>query len=220
MRGQQSPRLSSASYHRLGARLLPCSARLETRLVWMGRVKPLGSIIRAAALTTLGVRSFSATRPDNATVDIPLAGSGSAPVKTTFQPTRCWRHVHGEHRYGDDATVHSSSLDGFTAHQSRSLRLIKARSSARSEIPSRPAVAAALAVVGIGRAGIAEHVVLAPNMVGESPVPPAPSATGYKPVVSTTVGDRMNSCEHVGVPGPCRLVCRSYGDCATMAERH
>jgi hypothetical protein len=49
-----------------------------------GRVKPLGSVIRAAALTTLGVRSFSATRPDNATVDIPLAGSGSAPVNTSF----------------------------------------------------------------------------------------------------------------------------------------
>ena len=48
------------------------------------RVKPLGVVLGAAALATLGVLSFCATPPDTTTVDIPLAGSGSAPVNTTF----------------------------------------------------------------------------------------------------------------------------------------
>ncbi len=48
------------------------------------RVKLLGAVLGAAALSTLGVLSFSASAPDRAAIDIPLAGSGSAPVNTTF----------------------------------------------------------------------------------------------------------------------------------------
>jgi hypothetical protein len=48
------------------------------------RVKPLAAVMGAAAMTTLGVLSFSVTPPDSTTVDMPLAGSGSAPVNTTF----------------------------------------------------------------------------------------------------------------------------------------
>lgn len=48
------------------------------------RVKPLAAAMGAAAMTTLGVLSFSVTPPDSTSVDMPLAGSGSAPVNTTF----------------------------------------------------------------------------------------------------------------------------------------
>ncbi|HKP40622.1 hypothetical protein [Mycobacterium sp.] len=48
------------------------------------RGKALGAALGAAALITLGVLSFSATSPNTTTADIPLAGSGSAPVNTSF----------------------------------------------------------------------------------------------------------------------------------------
>ena len=48
------------------------------------RVKPLGVALGAAALSALGVLSFCATPPGTPTIDIPLAGSGSAPVNTSF----------------------------------------------------------------------------------------------------------------------------------------
>jgi hypothetical protein len=48
------------------------------------RAKLLGILVGAAALTTLGVLSFGATPPAATTVEIPLAGSGSAPMNTTF----------------------------------------------------------------------------------------------------------------------------------------
>jgi hypothetical protein len=48
------------------------------------RGKRLGAVLGAAALSTLGVLSFSASPPDTTAVDIPLAGSGSAPVNTSF----------------------------------------------------------------------------------------------------------------------------------------
>jgi hypothetical protein len=48
------------------------------------RGKLLGAVLGVAALSTLGVLSFSASPPDATAVDIPLAGSGSAPVNTSF----------------------------------------------------------------------------------------------------------------------------------------
>ncbi|HEV7850464.1 MAG TPA: hypothetical protein VGP27_03745 [Mycobacterium sp.] len=56
--------------------------QLKTTLC--ARPKPLGILVGAAALTTLGALSFCATPPAATTVEIPLAGSGSAPMNTTF----------------------------------------------------------------------------------------------------------------------------------------
>jgi hypothetical protein len=46
--------------------------------------KPLSALLGVAALTTLGALSFGVAAPDATVVDIPMAGSGSAPMNTTF----------------------------------------------------------------------------------------------------------------------------------------
>jgi hypothetical protein len=64
------------------------------------RGKVLGAVLGAAALGTLGFLSYSASPPDTSAVDIPLAGSGSAPVNTTFdQP------VVGPMNFGNTMTT-------------------------------------------------------------------------------------------------------------------
>jgi hypothetical protein len=46
--------------------------------------KRLAAFIGAAAAVALGLLGYSATAPLAVTADIPLAGSGSAPMNTTF----------------------------------------------------------------------------------------------------------------------------------------
>ncbi|GFG51878.1 hypothetical protein MAGR_33190 [Mycolicibacterium agri] len=72
----------------------------KTDLRACARVKPLGAVLGGAALSTLGLLSFSATPPNTPTFDISLAGSGSAPANTTFtQP------VVGRMKLGNTITV-------------------------------------------------------------------------------------------------------------------
>jgi hypothetical protein len=50
---------------------------------WLG-VKPLAALVGAAALITLAVLSATAGQPQHTPIELPQAGSGSAPMNTTF----------------------------------------------------------------------------------------------------------------------------------------
>ena len=111
---------------------------IETRLVWMGACQAAGLGYRSRGTDHAWRLSFSATRPDNATVDIPAGRVRQRAGETRFSQPVLSASVHGEHRYGDDAAVRSSSLDGFTAHQSRSLRLYRSQEQRTIKIPHSP----------------------------------------------------------------------------------
>ena len=182
-RGQQSPRASSASYQRLGATLLFSCSPVENRLVWMRPCQAAGLGHRSRGTDHAWCAQFSATRPDNATVDDLWPGPARRRRPRAANP------FVGAMSMGNTVTATtppSAPTVSMSSPPSKPVtEAVPSQKQRTIKSPTRRRRCACSRGGGHRRAGIAD-VKSSPAVVGQSPVPPAPlERPGYTPVVST-----------------------------------